>query len=131
MARSIVPSSVLKGAPSKLRLGGGLHGAQTPEQFPPLRADGRRGNRTAVDGSAPFLTDINSCNLQQVTWVVPDGRWGDHSKQNTSYGPDWVADIVNSVGGKDANGNVLNNCGYWANTVVLITWDDWGAGTTT
>jgi len=32
-----------------------------------------------------------------------------------------------AVGGFDNSGNPLaTKCGYWANTVVLITWDDWG-----
>jgi phospholipase C len=42
-------------------------------------------------------------------------------------GPSWTAAIVNAVGGYDNNNHKLaTNCGYWANTVVLITWDDWG-----
>jgi Phosphoesterase family len=40
-----------------------------------------------------------------------------------------VAAIVNAVGGvyHDIN-NVTHNtpCSYWNNTVILITWDDWG-----
>src|SRR6201999_28317 len=31
-------------------------------------------------------------------------------------GPSWVASIVNAVGNSD----------YWKDTVILITWDDWG-----
>jgi phospholipase C len=34
---------------------------------------------------------------------------------------------VNAVGGVDNDNNpLLVNCGYWQNTVILITWDDWG-----
>jgi phospholipase C len=70
-------------------------------------------------GLAPFLVDLNACRLSQVTWVIPDGRWSDHPLTG-GLGPDWVANIVNSVGG------VGNTCGFWNNTVVLIVWDDWG-----
>jgi hypothetical protein len=43
------------------------------------------------------------------------------------WGPSWVSAIVNAVGGYDNSGHPLGtNCGYWANTVILITWDDWG-----
>ena len=31
-------------------------------------------------------------------------------------GPSWVASIVNAIGQSQ----------YWDNTVILITWDDWG-----
>jgi hypothetical protein len=61
-------------------------------------------------------------------FVVPDGHWSDHAGQDQQAGgPSWVAAIVDAVGGYDNFGNKLaTNCGYWANTVVLITWDDWG-----
>jgi phospholipase C len=34
-----------------------------------------------------------------------------------------VASIVNAIGGSS---NCDNNTGYWGNTAILITWDDWG-----
>jgi len=72
---------------------------------------------------APFLADLQKCDLAPVTWVTPDGRWGDHPTQSLGLGPDYVADIVNAVGG---TGPPANNCGFWSNTVILIVWDDWG-----
>ena len=72
---------------------------------------------------APFLYDVQHCDLKQVTWVVPDGRWSDHPTENFGLGPDYVADIVNAVGqGGCADGEVP----YWHDTVILIVWDDWG-----
>jgi phospholipase C len=73
---------------------------------------------------AIILEDIQNCHLQQVSFVTPDGAWSDHSgAQNpVDYGPSWVAAIVNGIG-QGINGKT---CGYWANTVILITWDDWG-----
>src|SRR5262249_116181 len=38
-------------------------------------------------------------------------------------GPSWVASIVNAIGNSTS---CDNNTGYWKNTAVLITWDDWG-----
>jgi hypothetical protein len=72
---------------------------------------------------APFLNDFQHCNLAKVTWVVPDGRWSDHPSENIGLGPDYVANIVNAVGG---TGPPTNTCGFWSNTVILIVWDDWG-----
>jgi phospholipase C len=62
------------------------------------------------------LSDIADGQLAQVTWVIPDGRASDHPRQNEGSGPSWVASIVNAIG----------NSGYWGDTAILITWDDWG-----
>jgi phospholipase C len=69
---------------------------------------------------APILKDIAACALPDVSWVIPDGRWSDHANINNALGPSWVAAIVNALGGFD------NTCGYWNNTAIVITWDDWG-----
>ena len=62
------------------------------------------------------LTDIANGQLAQVTWVVPSGPVSDHAMSNDGSGPSWVASIVNAIG----------NSPYWANTAIIITWDDWG-----
>ncbi len=76
-----------------------------------------------------ILNDIFDCQLKQVSYVTPDGVWSDHAGGNTSaLGPSWVAAIVDAIG----NGMTNSNCNppgqsvYWGNTVILITWDDWG-----
>ena len=82
-----------------------------------------------VNGTGP-----SSCNLPQVTWVTPDGHWSDHpGTVGHDGGPSWVSAIVNAVGGYDNSGKLLSpangngyNCGYWPNTAILVTWDDWG-----
>jgi phospholipase C len=73
--------------------------------------------------SAQVLTDISSCNLAQVTWVIPGGQNSDHPNGNTGGGPAWVASIVNAVGN---NAKCKDNEVYWDNTAIIITWDDWG-----
>jgi phospholipase C len=62
------------------------------------------------------LQDISNGQLQQVSWVIPDGAQSDHAESNDGSGPSWVAAIVNEIG----------NSPYWANTAIIITWDDWG-----
>jgi len=62
------------------------------------------------------LDDIADGQLAQVSWVIPDGRDSDHAASNKGSGPSWVASIVNAIG----------NSPYWANTAIIITWDDWG-----
>ncbi|HLW84223.1 MAG TPA: alkaline phosphatase family protein [Candidatus Sulfotelmatobacter sp.] len=62
------------------------------------------------------LEDITNGHLAQVSWIIPDGAHSDHAVANNGSGPSWVASIVNAIG----------NSPYWANTVIIITWDDWG-----
>jgi len=62
------------------------------------------------------LVDIANGQLPQVSWIIPDGLSSDHAVSNDGSGPAWVASIVNAVG----------NSPYWANTAIIITWDDWG-----
>jgi len=72
---------------------------------------------------ANVLKDIGNCNLRSVSWVVPTGANSDHARSNDGGGPSWVASIVNAVG---ASTTCDNNTGYWQNTAIFITWDDWG-----
>jgi phospholipase C len=83
---------------------------------------------------SPILTDLGAdpheprCTLPGVSWVIPDGAWSDHAGLSTDDGgPSWVSAIINAVGGYDNEGRKLStHCKYWENTVILVTWDDWG-----
>jgi phospholipase C len=78
---------------------------------------------SVVTKPSQVLTDISKCNLAGVSWVTPSGKNSDHANSNTGGGPSWVASIVNAVGN---NPKCKDNEVYWDNTVILITWDDWG-----
>jgi len=62
------------------------------------------------------LTDIASGQLASMSWVIPSGGPSDHAGITDGSGPSWVASVVNAIG----------NSPYWANTAIIITWDDWG-----
>jgi phospholipase C len=62
------------------------------------------------------LTDVAGGNLANVVWVMPTARASDHANITDGSGPDWVASIVNAIGQSK----------YWDNTVIFLTWDDWG-----
>jgi phospholipase C len=66
--------------------------------------------------NAQILTDISSGQLQQVSWIIPNGNDSDHAETNTGCGPSWVTQVVNAIG----------QSSYWPNTTIIITWDDWG-----
>jgi phospholipase C len=83
-------------------------------------------NATACTGSdwtnnvvlnqTQILSDVVNGALPAVSWVIPDGDESDHALANTGEGPSWVASIVNAIGKSQ----------YWANSAIIITWDDWG-----
>jgi phospholipase C len=72
--------------------------------------------KNVIIPQSQVLTDIANGQLAQVSWVMPDGKSSDHATANDGSGPAWVASIVNAIG----------NSAYWANTAIIITWDDWG-----
>jgi phospholipase C len=86
---------------------------------------------------APIFDDLFNCKLPQVSWVVPQGTWSDHPQDavqgpTTVYGPSWVGDIVDAVGGgmtgSTCNPPSTTNARYWTHepTLILVVWDDWG-----
>jgi len=86
--------------------------------------------KTRNGDHAAILTDIESCQLPKVAWVVPDGHWSDHPGHSIAQGdgphdggPSWVAAIINDV--IDAS-TCDSGAGYWSDTVIFVVWDDWG-----
>ena len=80
-------------------------------------------NSNVVSAQAQVLTDISNCSLPGVSWVIPNGADSDHANGNKGTGPAWVASIVNAVGHQAA---CASGETYWQDTVIFITWDDWG-----
>jgi phospholipase C len=74
-------------------------------------------NHVVVEGPKnKILTDIAAGQLSNVSWVIPNGGASDHAGGTNGSGPSWVASIVNAIGTSQ----------YWADTAIIITWDDWG-----
>ena len=81
-----------------------------------LVCEGPEWTQNVVIPQSQILTDIANGQLAQVTWVIPNGLSSDHALSNDGSGPSWVASVVNAIG----------NSPFWANTAIIITWDDWG-----
>ncbi len=75
-------------------------------------------NHVVIEGSGGnrILNDISAGQLANVSWVIPNGASSDHAGDPKGLGPSWVATIVNAVGQSQ----------YWADTAIIVTWDDWG-----
>src|ERR1700674_414651 len=85
-------------------------------------------SHVVTNNPTQILSDLAStapCKLQNVSWVIPDGHWSDHPQQG-NQGPDWVADIIGAVQSNTTCDTTNGHTGYWYDTVVLVTWDDWG-----
>jgi phospholipase C len=72
------------------------------------------------------LTDISACNLASVNWVIPGQLSSDHPALTNGTGPSWVASVVNAIGTNTTCDSTNGQTGYWYDTAILITWDDWG-----
>jgi len=63
-----------------------------------------------------LLPDLASDTLPTVTWITPRFQLSDHPPFSSCYSQDWVTMIVNR----------LMRSPMWPNTVIFITWDEWG-----
>jgi phospholipase C len=73
-----------------------------------------------VTPETSVINDIQSGNLPPVSYVVPQCQVSDHPSStevsDPRGGPRWIAAVTNALGSSQ----------YWGNTLVLVTWDDWG-----
>jgi phospholipase C len=63
-----------------------------------------------------IFRDLKGGTLPSVSWVIPTIYNSDHPAAGCNGGPRWVTRVVNAIGTSK----------YWANTAVILLWDDWG-----
>ncbi len=66
--------------------------------------------------SPQFLTDVQNGDLAAVTWITPEWQDSDHGGASSTSGPEWIANIVNTVGESQ----------FWDSTAIFVMWDEWG-----
>ena len=69
-----------------------------------------------ITPASTFIQDVNAGNLAAVTWITPLYENSDHGGMESTGGPRWVTQLVNTIG----------NSQFWNSTVIFIIWDDWG-----
>lgn len=67
-------------------------------------------------GMNQFYKDAKSGHLPQVCWIVPDPADSEHPPNDSARGMWHVTALVNAIMQSSA----------WSNTVIIITWDDYG-----
>jgi phospholipase C len=63
-----------------------------------------------------FITDVRHGELANFTWITPVCSDSDHTNCPGTFGPSWVAALVNTVGQSK----------FWDSTAIFVQWDDWG-----
>ena len=80
-------------------------------------------DRSKVHDDSQFVTDASNCTsdakcpLGSVVWVSAGAAENEHPPSPVAPGEAWTATQVNAV---------MNNPYLWNNTVMFITWDDFG-----
>lgn len=69
-----------------------------------------------IRADSTFISDVKNNKLAQVTWLINGNNLTEHPPESVCAGENWVT----------AQLNALMQSPYWANTVVFLTWDDFG-----
>ena len=102
------PCHVRHPAPTQLGLWNPLPGFKTIRDNPKLMA--RLVNQTE------YFRDLKQGTLPQVSWLIPDFQDSEHPPESLAQGMWYVTRIVNA----------LMESPYWKNTVIFLSWDDYG-----
>ncbi len=66
---------------------------------------------------AQFVSDVQSGNLANVSWITPPtGLTSDHPPNALQGGQNFVTKQINAI----------MQSPYWNSTAIFVTWDDWG-----
>ena len=63
-----------------------------------------------------YFADVKNGSLPQVSWVIPDFQDSEHPPEPIAQGMWYVTRVINA----------LMQSPYWKNTVIFLTWDDYG-----
>ena len=74
------------------------------------------GSPNDVTNVKQFITDIQSGNLANVSWVTAPPAQSDHPAQLLQLGQNFVTQVATDI----------MKSSYWNNTAIFVTWDDWG-----
>jgi phospholipase C len=63
-----------------------------------------------------YFKDLRNGTLPSVSWIVPNIRESEHPPLNIQLGMWYTTDFINA----------LMKSPYWKNTLLVVTWDDYG-----
>ena len=71
-----------------------------------------------------FLKDIAAGALPTVSWIVPTEDYSEHPPSRVQTGMVYVTSLINAI--METASPTWKGTNYWANTVIILAWDDWG-----
>ena len=71
---------------------------------------------TNVRPTSDFVYDLDAGQLAPITWLIPRFDVSDHPPGGICQGENWTVEMVNAI----------MRSRYWRNTVIVLTWDDYG-----
>jgi phospholipase C len=84
--------------------------------FTYIQAKGKAYRQKHFASVTQLATDIANGTLPQASWVIPSFDISEHPPSSIAAGMDYVTSIINTVMASP----------YWRNTVIFVSWDDWG-----
>jgi len=72
--------------------------------------------QTNVTSPQNFVNDVQEGKLANITWLMPPFYASDHPPLNMCTGENWTVNQINAI----------MNSPYWWNTVIVVSWDDFG-----
>lgn len=69
-----------------------------------------------VLSNSRFTSDVADGYLAGITWLTPTWLSSDHPPTNMCQGENWTVQMINAV----------MSSKFWSNTVIVLTWDDYG-----
>jgi phospholipase C len=79
--------------------------------------------RNVITPSGTILSDIQSCRLPQVSFVMPNWLDSDHAGNLSAGGPGWVGSVYLAI---VQSQHAAPACNYYKNSALILTWDDSG-----
>jgi phospholipase C len=77
--------------------------------------------RNVITPTGSILSDIQNCNLPQVSFAMPNWLDSDHAGSLSAAGPGWVGSVYLAVVQSQHKA-----CNYYKDTAIILTWDDSG-----
>jgi phospholipase C len=79
--------------------------------------------RDVIVPSGRILSDIETCRLPQVSFVMPNYLDSDHANSLSAAGPGWVGSIYLAL---VESQHATPSCNYYKDSAMILTWDDSG-----
>jgi hypothetical protein len=71
-----------------------------------------------------FLLDVKNGTLPAVSWIIPSQAISEHPNAGIQEGMEYTTSLINAIMETGQTG--YQGVNYWNNTVIFLTWDDFG-----